>query len=73
MDAKVNIKVQENMVWFVKKLGEANPEMKLDLTAQPFLAMLTKMELLSLLATELHLKHFTILIVLLELPSLIFI
>lgn len=32
MDAKVNRKVQENMVWFVKKLGEANPEMKLDLT-----------------------------------------
>lgn len=30
MEAKVNIKVQQNMALFVKKLQEANPEIKLD-------------------------------------------
>lgn len=32
MEAKVNRKVQENMAWLVKKIGEANPEMKIDFT-----------------------------------------
>ncbi|KAL6558722.1 hypothetical protein OROMI_019072 [Orobanche minor] len=30
MEAKVNRKVQENMTWFLKKLGEANPTLKFD-------------------------------------------
>lgn len=30
MEAKVNGKVQENLAWFLKKLGEANHDMKLD-------------------------------------------
>ncbi|XP_063947022.1 uncharacterized protein LOC135151762 [Daucus carota subsp. sativus] len=31
MEAKVNRKVQENMAWLLKKLGEANPSMKFDI------------------------------------------
>ncbi|KAL6550585.1 hypothetical protein OROMI_021073 [Orobanche minor] len=31
MEAKVNRKVQENMTWFLKKLGEANPTLKFDI------------------------------------------
>ncbi|KAL6551267.1 hypothetical protein OROMI_021755 [Orobanche minor] len=31
MEAKVNKKVQENMTWFLKKLGEANPTLKFDI------------------------------------------
>lgn len=31
MEAKVNRKVQENMAWMLKKLGEANPGMKFDI------------------------------------------
>lgn len=31
LEAKVNRKVQENMSWLLKKLGEANPDLKLDI------------------------------------------
>ena len=31
MEAKVNRKVQENMTWYLKKLGEANPTLKFDI------------------------------------------
>ncbi|KAL6587889.1 hypothetical protein OROMI_000867 [Orobanche minor] len=31
MESKVNRKVQENMTWFLKKLGEANPTLKFDI------------------------------------------
>ncbi|KAL6543460.1 hypothetical protein OROHE_010082 [Orobanche hederae] len=31
MEAKVNRKVQENMTWFLKKLGEASPTLKFDI------------------------------------------
>ncbi|KAL6574897.1 hypothetical protein OROMI_012182 [Orobanche minor] len=31
IEAKVNRKVQENMTWFLKKLGEANPTLKFDI------------------------------------------
>ncbi|KAL6586418.1 hypothetical protein OROMI_001406 [Orobanche minor] len=31
MEAKVNKKVQENMTWFLKKLGEMNPTLKFDI------------------------------------------
>lgn len=31
LDAKVNKKVQENMTWVLKKLGDANPDLKLDI------------------------------------------
>ncbi|KAL6542596.1 hypothetical protein OROMI_024198 [Orobanche minor] len=31
MEAKVNRKVQENMTWFLKKLGEVNPTLKFDI------------------------------------------
>ncbi|KAL6584645.1 hypothetical protein OROMI_003934 [Orobanche minor] len=31
MEAKVNRKVQENMTWFLKKLGETNPTLKFDI------------------------------------------
>ncbi|KAL6557384.1 argonaute 5 [Orobanche minor] len=31
MEAKVNRKVQENMTWFLNKLGEANPTLKFDI------------------------------------------
>ncbi|KAL6556911.1 hypothetical protein OROHE_006787 [Orobanche hederae] len=31
MEAKVNRKVHENMTWFLKKLGEANPTLKFDI------------------------------------------
>ncbi|KAL6582838.1 hypothetical protein OROMI_004916 [Orobanche minor] len=31
MEAKVNRKVKENMTWFLKKLGEANPTLKFDI------------------------------------------
>ena len=32
MEAKVNRKVQQNMAWLLKKLGEANPGLKVDVT-----------------------------------------
>jgi len=32
MEAKVNTKVQHNMAWLLKKLGEANPGLKVDIT-----------------------------------------
>lgn len=31
LEARVNKKVQENMTWMLKKLGEANPDLKLDI------------------------------------------
>ena len=31
MEAEVNRKVQDNMVWLLKKLGEANPGLKVDI------------------------------------------
>ncbi|KAK1378070.1 hypothetical protein POM88_024814 [Heracleum sosnowskyi] len=31
VDEKVNQKVQQNLTWVLKKLGEANPDMKIDL------------------------------------------
>ena len=31
MEAKVNKKVQENMAWLLKNLGEANPTLKFDI------------------------------------------
>ena len=31
LEAKVNRKVQENMTWVLKKLGDANPDLKLDI------------------------------------------
>ena len=32
VDAKVNRKVQDNLTLVLKKLGEANPDLKIDLT-----------------------------------------
>ena len=32
LEAKVNAKVKENMSWMLKKLGEANPGLKFDIT-----------------------------------------
>lgn len=32
LEAKVNTKVKENMSWLLKRLAEANPDLKIDIT-----------------------------------------